>query len=66
MREEVSLLQLCALGHGLNENIYLIGEDSGIGIPERNLYAAFSYSRGEPKTLALMKEWLVARSEYKV
>jgi hypothetical protein len=48
MQEEVSLLQLCVLGHGINEDIYLIGENSSIGILERNLYATFSYSRKEP------------------
>jgi hypothetical protein len=48
MREEISLLQLCVLGHGINENIYLIGENSNIGILERNLYATFSYSHKEP------------------
>jgi hypothetical protein len=48
MQEEVSLLQLCILGHGINEDIYLIGENSSIGILERNLYATFSYSHKEP------------------
>jgi hypothetical protein len=36
------------LGHGINENVYLIGENSSIGILERNLCATFSYSRKEP------------------
>jgi hypothetical protein len=48
MKEEVSLLQLCMLGHGFNENIYLIGENTGIGILERTLYATFSYSLDGP------------------
>lgn len=48
LKEEISLSQLCILGHGLNENIYLIGENSGIGILERKLYATFSYSAGNP------------------
>jgi hypothetical protein len=48
MREELSLLQICILGHGFNENIHLIGENSGNGILERHLYATFSYSRKEP------------------
>jgi hypothetical protein len=48
MQEEISLSQLCVLGHGINENIYLIGENSNSGILERHLYATFSYSCKEP------------------
>jgi hypothetical protein len=48
MQEEISLFQLCTLGHGINENIYLIGENFNSGILERRLYATFSYSCKEP------------------
>jgi hypothetical protein len=47
-KEEISLSQFCILGHGFNEDIYLIGEDIDVGILERKLYATFSYSLNDP------------------
>jgi hypothetical protein len=47
-KEEISLSQFCILGHGFNENIYLIGEDIDAGVLERKLYATFSYSLNDP------------------
>jgi hypothetical protein len=57
MQEDISLLQLCILGHGFNEDIYLIGENSSIGVLERTLYATFSYSAKEPVEFIIIPIW---------
>jgi hypothetical protein len=56
-KEDVSLSQICILGHGFNEDIYLIGRNFDIGVIEKTLYATFSYSQEPPIEFIIVPMW---------